>query len=186
MAPGATATASRGPSKLSKPTKVRYWKGKPLGVELDPEDSDDDESDEDGQESAVQKRKRLQAQQAAEREARIDKDVVAGGAGRVMRQAPLAVKVDLKGVEVGKAGPIAAVKKEEEESSEEETDDEEEEEEVKPKVSIPKPPGEEVSLTSRRRADGSLVSMRQIARKNRKKRRSLLSDLYSYGKIRGV
>jgi hypothetical protein len=144
MAPGATATASRGPSKLSKPAKVRYWKGKPLGAELDPEDSDEDESDEDGQESAVQKRKRLQAQQAAEREARIDKDVVAGGAGRVLRQGP-AVKVDLKGVEVGKAVPVAAVKKEEEESSEEETDDVEEEEEVKPNVSIPKAPGEEVS-----------------------------------------
>lgn len=106
MPPAGVAAASRGPTKLKTTAKVRYWKGKPQGAELDADDSDDSE-EEDEEESAVKKRKRIQQELAAEREARLDKDVVAGGAGRVLRQgASGIVKVDLKNVEVGKAMPV--------------------------------------------------------------------------------
>ena len=109
MAPGAVAAVSRGPTKLKQTAKVRLWKGKP-GAEVDIDDSDDDDEDEE-EESAVKKRKRLQAEQAAERAARLDKDVVAGGAGRVLRQGAAGnLKVDLKNVEVGKAMPIPVKK----------------------------------------------------------------------------
>lgn len=105
MAPGATATASRGPSKLQQATKVRYWKGKPLGAELDPEDSDEDVEEEEEDAAVLRKKKQQAAAAARAREVKVDSDVVAGGAGRIMRQAP-EVKMNLEGVKVGRVEPV--------------------------------------------------------------------------------
>lgn len=198
MAPAAVAAPSRGPSKLQKPTKVRYWKGKPTGAELD-DQSDEDSDDADEGDQLAHQRGKQRALQAPVVKA--DADVVAGGAGRIFRPgAAAAVKVELAGVQVGKAIPVKkgasstsvifrrcmADIAEEVESSEEETDDEEEEEEAKPALNVPKAPGSEVrSLCPEPTNIFSRASTRQTARMNPRRRRSLLSVRCLSRRIRG-
>ncbi|RSH92283.1 hypothetical protein EHS25_008698 [Saitozyma podzolica] len=130
MAPAPTATANR---PLARPSKVRYFKGKPLDEAVSDESSGEEEP---------------QPQQRIKRVAPPvqDEDVVAGGAGRVIRQGgAVGMKMDLGGVKLGGVKP--PVKEEEEEESEEE-ESEEEDEKPKPtfrKPAPPKAPSEESS-----------------------------------------
>lgn len=99
MAPAATSIApSRGPTALQKPTKVRYFKGKLAGAEAaESSDEDDSDGEDDGQELLHRPGK---ARKVAEVEE--DRDVVAGGAGRVFRPAaPVIVGSRGKGVKMG-------------------------------------------------------------------------------------
>ncbi|WWD00695.1 hypothetical protein V866_007630 [Kwoniella sp. B9012] len=106
-----------------KPTKIRYFKGK--APDAPPSDSESDD-DEEEQQQQQQIKKRHEA-------TKIDKNYVAGGAGRVIMPGG-GVKMELGSVKVGGTkmplGKDGGVK---EESSEEETD-EESEEEAKPGV----------------------------------------------------
>lgn len=80
MAPAPTATANR---PLARPSKVRYFKGKPLDEAVSDESSGEEEP---------------QPQQRVKRVAPPvqDENVVAGGAGRVIRQGgAVGMKMDL-------------------------------------------------------------------------------------------
>ncbi|WVW78342.1 hypothetical protein I302_100296 [Kwoniella bestiolae CBS 10118] len=107
---------------VPKPSKIRYFKGK--APDAPPSDSDSDEDDDGQQQQHQQIKKRHEATQ-------IDRNYVAGGAGRVIMPGG-GVKMELGSVKVGGTkmplGKDGGVK---EESSEEETD-EESEEETKP------------------------------------------------------
>jgi microfibrillar-associated protein 1 len=76
---------------LAKPSKIRYFKGK--APELAPSDS---ESEED--EAVEQERQKAEA----ERRRKAEKNLVAGGAGRIIKpgQAIGSMKVELKDVKV--------------------------------------------------------------------------------------
>lgn len=90
MAPAPTATANR---PLARPSKVRYFKGKPLDEAVSDESSGEEEP---------------QPQQRIKRVAPPvqDENVVAGGAGRVIRQGgAVGVKMDLGGVKLGGVKP---------------------------------------------------------------------------------
>lgn len=90
MAPGPTATANR---PLARPSKVRYFKGKPLDEAVSDESSGEEEP---------------QPQQRIKRVAPPvqDENVVAGGAGRVIRQGgAVGMKMDLGGVKLGGVKP---------------------------------------------------------------------------------
>lgn len=148
MPPTAVSAPSRGPTKLQKPIKARYFKGKPVGA--DAADLDDDDSDEDDEEQVDIK---PGARRFGVQPVEVDKDVVAGGAGRIFRpgQGVPAVKMELGGVQLGKGKSQGWVEEEEvddDSSGEEETDDEEEELERKPELKGIKPPGSEVGLWS--------------------------------------
>lgn len=102
MAPAPTSTApSRGPTALQKPTKVRYYKGKPAGAERDPNsDTSDEDNNDEGDDDEGQQLLRRPGKPRRAAEVEVDQDVVAGGAGRVFR--PQSVAVGSKGkVSVG-------------------------------------------------------------------------------------
>jgi hypothetical protein len=91
MAPA--AIASRLSAAAQKPHKIRYFRGKA------PEAARDSDSDEDDEE-----------QQPVQQPAIVDRNLVAGGAGRIIRNPGLdikqKVKVDLAGIQLGKQLPI--------------------------------------------------------------------------------
>lgn len=138
MAPTAVSQLPRPP----KPTKIRYFKNKPLADVPSDSESEEDEAPQPKAKAAIK----------IDREK--DENLVAGGAGRIITAKDVkrgvlgvGVKMSLGDVKIGGKEVKKEVKAAEEESSEEEeTDDEEEEvEEVKPRF-VPKAPGEEVSL----------------------------------------
>ena len=184
MAP-APAPARQKPA--ARPSKVRYFKGKAPDAAPD----SDDDSDED---------EVLQAPEPV----KVDRSLVAGGAGRVIpdgsalasQKSTGEVKVALRDVKIeggrvvlpksAKEGALTRWTSEawelisEEESSEEEDESEEEEEEEekpKPKFGLPAAPGDEVRQLWAviGLTDSSQASMRRIQRKSRRKRKSLLS-----------
>lgn len=146
VAPSSLATANR---PLAKPSRTRYFKGKaPEAAPEDSDEDDDDEEDEDEQQRRAKARAKKAAIAAAEAEKKAN--LVAGGAGRIIRQGDMAggqLKMELGGIKVGgRAEPVKREVKEEDEDSseEEETDDEDEEDaRVKPAAGMPKPPGGE-------------------------------------------
>ncbi|ORX33934.1 splicing factor, Prp19-binding domain-domain-containing protein [Kockovaella imperatae] len=112
---------------LVKPSKIRYFKGKAPDAALSGSDSDEDEED--------------QVSRPAPQPIKIDKNVVAGGAGRIVPDGNVVkMKVALRDVKVEGGRVVLPKAAKQEESSEEETDsEEEEEEEVKPQFSAPRP-----------------------------------------------
>jgi microfibrillar-associated protein 1 len=142
MAPAPAPSRSSRPTPVVKPAKIRYFKGK---APLLPT-SDSDSNDDDNTPAELPK-------------PRMDKNVVAGGAGRVIPQGTQGggMKVALRDVKVEGGRVLLGGKdqgeedEDEDDDDEEETDDEEEEEEVKAKVrsavAVIKPPGgDEVCL----------------------------------------
>ncbi|CAD6570134.1 MAG: hypothetical protein TREMPRED_005606 [Tremellales sp. Tagirdzhanova-0007] len=114
MAPAPTPRAYR---PLAKPSKIRYFKGKAPDAAIS---SDEDDSDVDV---------------APPEPVKLDKTLVAGGAGRIVKEP--AMKVALRDVKVegGKVlvgGKLGVVKQEDEEDSEEEETDDEQEIKLKP------------------------------------------------------
>lgn len=145
VAPSSLATANR---PLAKPSRTRYFKGKaPEAAPVDSDEDDDDDEDEDEQQRRATARAKKAALAAAEAEKKAN--LVAGGAGRIIRQGDMQagqLKMELGGIKVGgKAEPVKREAKPEEESSEEEETDEEDEEDarVKPAPGMPKPSGGE-------------------------------------------
>ena len=139
MAPGPTIAPKR---PVVKPTKIRYFKGKAPDAALS---DSDEESDED----------RVRVPEPV----KVDKSVVAGGAGRIVPDGGATMKVALRDVKVeggrvvlpknakqGEFMPeldieeVASLPWAVDETSEEETDSEEEEQEpLKPKFAISRP-----------------------------------------------
>lgn len=128
-----TSTMAPAPPRPAvKPQKVRYFKGKPVGAVASDSDSDDDED------VVIPKRT----------VPKIDESLVAGGAGRVIKEGKPIIKMELGSVKVGGDGGVkhggwrvwawltTAVGEESDEESEEES----EEELPKPKF-VPKLPG---------------------------------------------
>ncbi|KAK8847484.1 hypothetical protein IAR55_005342 [Kwoniella newhampshirensis] len=145
MAPAPKPTGGSSSRPMVKPSKIRYFKGKAPTAAIA---SDEDDSDDDG--GAAQAR---QEAVALEAKRKAERNMVAGGAGRVLQTGDAAtkgskvpkMKLELRDVKVeggrvvlgGRDGGVKA----EESSEEEETDDEEEE--VKP--GLPKAGSEESS-----------------------------------------
>ncbi|WOO85041.1 putative protein [Vanrija pseudolonga] len=109
------------PRPAVKPQKVRYFKGKPVGAVASDSDSDEEED------VVIPKRT----------VPKIDENLVAGGAGRVIKEGKPIIKMELGSVKVGGDGGVKHAVGEE---SDEESEEESEEELPKPKF-VPKIPG---------------------------------------------
>ncbi|WRT64687.1 uncharacterized protein IL334_001621 [Kwoniella shivajii] len=119
MPPPPTGVRPSASKPMAKPTKMRYFKGK--APDAPPSDSDSDEEEED-QKQQIKKRHEA---------TKLDKNIVAGGAGRVILPGGGGMKVELGGVKVGSTNGKILNGGVKEESSEEESS-EEEDEEIKP------------------------------------------------------
>ncbi|TXT13182.1 hypothetical protein VHUM_01583 [Vanrija humicola] len=107
------------PRPAVKPQKVRYFKGKPVGAVASDSDSDEEED------VVIPKRT----------VPKIDESLVAGGAGRIIKEGKPIIKMELGSVKVGGDGGVKH-----EDSDEEESEEESDEEAPKPKF-VPKLPG---------------------------------------------